>query len=295
MLKPGTLIDWKWHETLEGKEAFSSFFYHRGPHTASSPSPLNPSLTYQKRRVFGLLERPLLPPSVNAQEVKYKICVVGKSGVGKSATVANLCGLSIPNSHADTPGLQVNTTYWLTRLKHTQNVLLFQLQFWEGGESSAKRFDHVLPACKDKSDAILFLFSHVNKNSFTELPQLMSRMIDDEGDDVCRLVMGTKFDLLHQAQVSLQDIQEFEARFKVPVMRIKNAPPASASPPPASQYGVPVVEASGVVGGGVQGPVGGSTPGELFGLMNAICEQLWLRDQILAGVIGGTQDLPTEG
>ena len=47
-----------------------------------------------------------------SQEVKYKICVVGKSGVGKSATVANLCGLSIPNSHADTPGLQVNTTYW---------------------------------------------------------------------------------------------------------------------------------------------------------------------------------------
>ena len=67
MLKPGTLIDWKWHETLEGKEAFSSFFYHRGPHAASPPSALNPSLTYQKRRVFGLLERPLLPPSVNAQ------------------------------------------------------------------------------------------------------------------------------------------------------------------------------------------------------------------------------------
>ena len=58
-------------------------------------------------------------------------------------------------------------------MKHTQNVLLFQLQFWEAGESSAKRFDHVLPACKDKSDAILFLFSHVNKNSFAELPQMV--------------------------------------------------------------------------------------------------------------------------
>ena len=114
MLKPGTLIDWKWHETLEGKEAFSSFFHHPrggggggggGGHSSSSSS-------YQKRRVFGLLERPLLPASVHAEEVKYKICVAGKSGVGKSASVANLCGLGIPNSHADTPGLAVNTTYW---------------------------------------------------------------------------------------------------------------------------------------------------------------------------------------
>ena len=126
-------------------------------------------------------------------------------------------------------------------------------------------------------------------------PHQMSRMIDEEGDDVCRLVMGTKFDLLHQAQVSMQDIQAFETQYKVPVMRIKNAPPAAAA---ASSVptGVSVGEAS--VGGGVggvQGPVGGSTPGELFGLMNAICEQLWLRDQILAGVIGGTQDLPADG
>ena len=190
MLKPGTLIDWKWQETMEGKEAFSSFFYHRaggggGGHPSSS---IIPSFPFQKRRVFGLLERPLLPPSINAQEVKYKICVVGKTGVGKSATVANLCGLPIPTSHADTPGLRVNTTYWLTRLKHTQNVLLFQLQFWEAGESSAKRFDHVLPACQEKSDAILFLFSHVNKASFTDLPQLVSDEVQGNFPVYCNLL-----------------------------------------------------------------------------------------------------------
>ena len=126
----------------------------------------------------------------------------------------------------------------------------------------------------------------------------MNRMIDENDDDVCRLVMGTKFDLLHQAQVSLQEIQTFEARHKIPVMRIKNAAPASiaAASVAASSVAGGVGEAStGGPGGAVPGPVGGSTPAELFGLMNAICEQLWLRDQILAGVIGGTQDLPAEG
>ena len=150
MLKPGTLIDWKWHETMEGKEAFSSFFQRNNP---------------SKRRTFGLLERPMIPPSIaNARQVKYKIAVVGKSGVGKSATIANLCGLPIPVGHADTPGVTMNTTYWLARLKHTKTVLVFRLDFWDAGEASAKRFDHVLPACKDKSDAILFLFLGVEWN-----------------------------------------------------------------------------------------------------------------------------------
>ena len=64
-------------------------------------------------------------------------------------------------------------------------MLLFQLQFWEAGESSAKRFDHVLPACKDKSDAILFLFSHVNKNSLVELPQLVENYSDEIENILC--------------------------------------------------------------------------------------------------------------
>ena len=123
----------------------------------------------------------------------------------------------------------------------------------------------------------------------------MNRMIDENDDDVCRLVMGTKFDLLHQAQVSLQEIQTFEARHKIPVMRIKNAAPASMAAAASSAAGGVGEASTGGPGGAVPGPVGGSTPAELFGLMNAICEQLWLRDQILAGVIGGTQDLPAEG
>ena len=78
----------------------------------------------------------------------------------------------------------------------------------------------------------------------------MTRIIDDDDSDVCRLVMGTKFDLLHQGQISTQDIQAFESRYKVPIMRIKNSPPASSS------SGIFVWEASSG-GGSSQGPVGG--------------------------------------
>ena len=51
---------------------------------------------------------------------------------------------------------------------------------------------------------------------------------DDEDDDVCRLVVGKRFDLFNQVQVSTQDILDFESRCEVSVMRIKNAAPASS-------------------------------------------------------------------
>lgn len=52
--------------------------------------------------VVGLLERP--PLSAHIEEVHYKIFVSGKSGVGKSCTVAKLTGHDIPKSHIETAG-----------------------------------------------------------------------------------------------------------------------------------------------------------------------------------------------
>ena len=54
--------------------------------------------------VPGLLERPVRPPVMSVDEYEYKVFVSGKSGVGKSATVANLCGSDIPDTHSETPG-----------------------------------------------------------------------------------------------------------------------------------------------------------------------------------------------
>ena len=57
----------------------------------------------------GLLEKPNVPTQV--EEVTYKIFLVGKSGVGKTSTVAKLSGNQIPISHSETPG---NALYLLS-------------------------------------------------------------------------------------------------------------------------------------------------------------------------------------
>ena len=50
----------------------------------------------------------------------------------------------------------------------------------------------VLQACKDGVDAIMFLFSFVDKGSFDEIPQLITRLTNDD-DGVSRIVLGTKY------------------------------------------------------------------------------------------------------
>ena len=39
------------------------------------------------------------------EEVTYKVMLVGKSGVGKTSTVAKLTGSDVPLAHCETPGL----------------------------------------------------------------------------------------------------------------------------------------------------------------------------------------------
>ena len=53
---------------------------------------------------IGLLEHPSLPSVVSPEEVQYKIMLVGKNGVGKTATAANLTGYSPMENYYETPG-----------------------------------------------------------------------------------------------------------------------------------------------------------------------------------------------
>ncbi|NWH69145.1 CPLN2 protein, partial [Geococcyx californianus] len=67
---------------------------------------LDSILHKNQRRVFGLLERPTLPPALAVPFVTYKLFVSGKSGVGKTALVATLAGTPTPTTHHETLGTE---------------------------------------------------------------------------------------------------------------------------------------------------------------------------------------------
>lgn len=192
-----------------------------------------------------------MSPAAAVDTVHYKIYLSGKSGVGKTSVVARLAGLSIPSTHYETTGIETTIVYWPVKIKDTGQVLFFRLQLWDCGETALRRFDHLLPSCKDQVDAVLFLFSFTDRTSFEDLPNQISKWTGPPLDRVVKLVVGTKFDLFMHCDVMEKDVTAFRSSWGFPLLR---------------------------VGGEVSDGLGDVSP-----LLNCICENLWHQDCVRAG------------
>nr|XP_033778513.1 ciliogenesis and planar polarity effector 2 isoform X2 [Geotrypetes seraphini]XP_033778514.1 ciliogenesis and planar polarity effector 2 isoform X2 [Geotrypetes seraphini] len=243
---PGSLLLRDWHQSAEAKEYVGSL------------------LRKNARKVFGLIERPVLPPQVAADTVSYKIFVSGKSGVGKTAMVAKLVGQEVPSVHHETTGIQTATVYWPVKLKSNSQVLLFKFQFWDCGEATLKKFDHILPACKEKADAVLLLFSFTDRLSFDDLPNQIARVLDGS-EKLARIVVGSKFDQYMHTDVTEQDVTEFQHTWQLPVLRMKS------------------VNGPRLADGWTLDGRAGLT--DVAHILNRLAENLWHYDQVAAGLV----------
>uniref|UniRef100_A0A3P8RVZ8 Ciliogenesis and planar polarity effector 2 n=1 Tax=Amphiprion percula TaxID=161767 RepID=A0A3P8RVZ8_AMPPE len=134
---PGSVVVTDWHRCKDSKEYFSKILHKK------------------RRKNFG---------NDNF-----------KRGVGKTALAARLAGLNIPNMHHETTGIETTVVYWPVKLRESGRVLFFRLQLWDCGEIALRRFDHLLPSCKEQVDAILFLFSFTDRTSFDDLSNQISK------------------------------------------------------------------------------------------------------------------------
>uniref|UniRef100_A0A8D0HHY0 Ciliogenesis and planar polarity effector 2 n=1 Tax=Sphenodon punctatus TaxID=8508 RepID=A0A8D0HHY0_SPHPU len=245
-VSPGSVIVPDWHKTPEGKEHFATI------------------LRRNRRRCFGLIERPVLSPQAAADLVSYKVFVSGKSGVGKTALVARLAGLEVPSVHHETTGIQMTTVYWPVKLQNSDRPLFFKFCFWDCGEAALRKFDHILPACKEKADGILFLFSFTDRSSFDDLPSQFSR-VTDGSENLVKIVIGTKCDQYMHADVTEHDLAAFRHAWRLSVLRAKS------------------VGASYLLDGHtLDGRVGLA---DVAHVLNGLAEHLWHQDQVAAGLV----------
>ncbi|XP_041749046.1 ciliogenesis and planar polarity effector 2 [Coregonus clupeaformis] len=233
VLDSGSVVVADWHRSADSKEFFSRILHKK------------------RRRNFGLLEAPVMPPNVAVDTVHYKIFITGKSGVGKTALAARLAGLNIPNMHYETTGIETTVVYWPVKLRESGRVLFFRLQLWDCGENALRRFDHLLPSCKEQVDAILFLFSFTDRASFDDLSNQIARG-SEPCDRVVKLVVGTKFDLFMHTDVTEREVSRFQEVWGLPVFRM---------------------------GGDVSNV---SNLGEVAPLLNCLAEHLWHQDCVAA-------------
>ncbi|XP_074522991.1 ciliogenesis and planar polarity effector 2 [Halichoeres trimaculatus] len=229
---PGSVVVTDWYRCKDSKEYFNKILHKK------------------RRKHFGLLESPVMPPHVAVDTVHYKIFISGKSGVGKTALAAHLAGLSIPSLYYETTGIETTVVYWPVKLRESGRVLFFRLQLWDCGENALRRFDHLLPSCKEQLDAILFLFSFTDRTSFDDLSNQITKWTGTAGSHFVKLVVGTKYDLFMHCDVTERDVRDFQETTGLPVLR---------------------------TGGEVSDGLGDVAP-----LLNCLAENLWHQDCVTA-------------
>jgi len=197
-------------------------------------------------------------PSVSPDVFEYKIFLSGKTGVGKSSIAATLAGHDAPSEYHETLGIQKSTVYWPAKIVDVGRVLLFRLHLWDAGDNAINKFDHLLPAIKEKADAAMFIFSFVDKSSFIDIPHRIARVTGDSSN-LCKFVIGSKLDVQTDVEVTQNDVVDMESRWSVKVLSISSTLSMGSSTRWDSE--------------------------DIACTLNYICDQLWLRDQVTQGKI----------
>ncbi|XP_031562255.1 ciliogenesis and planar polarity effector 2-like [Actinia tenebrosa] len=243
MFKPrGSVIQFNWQDSQEGREYFAGI------------------LRRNRRKVFGLLEMPSLPMQSPPDILNYKILLSGKAGIGKTSTIAKLSGQEIPRTHIETPGIQTSVIYWPVKLINSSKVVIFRFQFWDCGDHVKKKYDHLLPACKSKTDAVIFLFSFTDRSSFDELPNQINHLLEPN-ENVLTLALATRFDQFLHSDITEQELREFEEQWSIPVLKIANVDG------PRLSDGRSLDGRAGIM--------------EIAPILNTLAELLWQHDQVM--------------
>ncbi|XP_032800570.1 ciliogenesis and planar polarity effector 2 isoform X1 [Petromyzon marinus] len=255
---------------------------------------------------YGILEAPPLRESM--QTLSYKVFVSGRAGVGKTAAIARLAGLTALPPHAsssssssscgggggyhETPGIQTTVVDWPVRLTPCDKLLLFRLHFWDCGEAALRKFDHILPACREGADAVLCLFSVTDRSSLDDVVQQMARVCGGGGGGggaggggaggggagggggggggaggggVVRAVLATKCDQLSRSDVSERELSDLHRAWHLPLFRL-----------------------GGAGGGGWGGDGAAATwrggDAQVTSLLDGLSQLLWCQDQAAAGL-----------
>ncbi|KAF7989596.1 hypothetical protein HCN44_008270 [Aphidius gifuensis] len=191
-------INMNWLSSPEGESLLHHFYDH----------------TKKKRRIYGILEMPCLPPSIE-EVVNYKIFMVGRDTTSVVARLSGIVGTNIINN--DINGIKKTIIYW--PIKIWDKIILFKLNFWDTSENSIKKYNHILPACKDKVDAICSVFTFDDVTSFNDIPYLMNSMCNIK-DKPANIVIGSKYKPWSTQSVVDGQIKEFEAKWKLKIIKI---------------------------------------------------------------------------
>lgn len=134
----------------------------------------------------------------------FKILVIGDSCVGKSSLVARYTDNFYSNDFISTIGIDFKI-----RVAHVNDKYI-KLQLWD--TAGQERFNTITSTYYRGSHAIIIVFDLTNHTSFENVDKWLYEIDNHAHDNVYKILVGTKADLIEQRQVSQKNINELKNR-----------------------------------------------------------------------------------
>ncbi len=137
--------------------------------------------------------------------LKYKICVAGAKGVGKSSLITRYVDDKFNEETMKTIGV----AFKRKEIKIKENLSI-ELNIWDfGGE---EKYRLLFPAYVNGAAAALLLYDTTDKSSLDDLENWV-RIIDDNSKEVIKITIGTKTDLKNQREITKADAVKISTKF----------------------------------------------------------------------------------
>jgi Ras-related protein Rab-6A len=137
--------------------------------------------------------------------LKYKICVAGAAGVGKSSLITRY----VDDTFNEITMKTIGVAFKRKEIK-LKEKLSIELNIWDfGGE---EKYRLLFPAYVNGAAAALLLYDTTNKNSLDDIENWV-QIIDDNSKDIIKITIGTKTDLKDQREITKADAENISAKF----------------------------------------------------------------------------------
>lgn len=139
---------------------------------------------------------------MGSEPINYKIVVIGKSSVGKSAIMIRFTDDRFIENYLTTIGVD----FKFRSLK--LNNLTFRLQIWD--TAGQEKYQSITKTFYKGANSVILVFDLTSKNSFEEMKNIWLEEAYKSCDpDVQFVILGNKKDLVDKREVLKEDVDKF--------------------------------------------------------------------------------------
>jgi len=145
-------------------------------------------------------------------DVSLKVIVVGNGRVGKTSMITRFAQGVMTDAYKKTIG----TDFMEKEITLSSTGETVKLMLWD--TAGQEMFSKLTRSYYKGSGAVVYVFSTTDKDSFTEVERWQKR-VQEECGDISSVLVQNKIDLIDQAQVSSQEVEDLARRMNVKLYR----------------------------------------------------------------------------